>query len=86
MIIRDKWKAPTSQKVYQSTGKELPAYPAFGGKEEAYWILVGKIEDILGPEGGTTMEIYRNITGPMGLSSSDTVVLVKGAKNMGYLR
>ena len=84
MIVRDKWKEPVGQKAYIPTGKEVP----FGAihTEDAYYMLAGMIEDILGPEGGTIAEIYHKVTGPKGLSSSDTVQLVRNAKREGYLK
>ncbi len=85
MIIRDKWKAPAGRHVYRSTDKTLPPYASYGGREEAYYMLSQKMEDILGPEGGTAMEVYRSVTGPLGLSSSDTIELLRAAKKEGYL-
>ena len=85
MIISDRWKEPTGQHIYQPTGKEVP-FRTFGHKEDAYYMLAGMVEDVLGPEGGTVAEIYHKITGPKGLSSSDTLELVRNAKKEGYLK
>jgi hypothetical protein len=38
------------------------------------------------PQGGTVMEIYRGVTGPLGLSSQDTIELVRNAKDNGFLK
>lgn len=83
MIISDRWRESTSKVVYTPTGKEPPLYAS--RNEQAYWMLVGRIEGRLGPEGGTVKEIYHEVTGPLGLTSSDTVQLVKAAKKAGYL-
>jgi len=85
MIINDRWKPSTSTKIYQATGKEVP-FSTFGGKEDAYYMLAGMVEDKLGPEGGTVSEIYSEITRPLGLSLSDTISLVRSAKKGGYLK
>jgi len=86
LIVSDRWKAPVGQHIYRPTGKDVSPYQSFGKREEAYYVLSQKVEDILGPEGGTAMEIYRNVTGPLGLSSSDTIALLRGAKKEGYLK
>lgn len=85
MIRRDQWRPPVGQHIYKPTDKGLPDYSSFGNKEEAYYVLSQRIEGKLGPEGGTTMEIYRNVTSPLGLTSSQTIELLRGAKKEGYL-
>ena len=85
MIIRDRYKEPTGQKFYAPTGKDIP-FQTFGRQEDAYYMLAGMIENELGPGGGTIAEIYHKVTGPKGLSSSDTVQLVRNAKREGYLK
>jgi len=85
MIVSDRWKPPTGQHVYRATDKGLPSYGTFGHREDAYYLLSQKIDSILGPEGGTTMEIYRKVTGPLGLSSSQTIELLRSAKKEGYV-
>jgi len=84
IMERDRWKEPTSKAAYVSTGKE-PAY-GVGQNEMAYWILGGKLEGTFGDEPATVAEIYHQITGPLGLTSSETIALVRNAKSMGYLR
>ena len=81
----DRYRPSTDQRVYQPTGKEIP-FQTFGRKEDAYYMLAGMIENELGPEGGTIMDIYNNVTGPKGLSTSDTIKLVKSARREGYLK
>ena len=83
MIVSDKWREPSGHVIYAPTGKEPPMY--VGREEQAYWVLAGRIEDTLGPEGGTISEIYHQVVGPLGLTSSDTVQLVRAAKKAGYL-
>lgn len=85
LVISDRWKEPTGQKKYIVTEKEIPEVGwDFEGKKYAYWMLAEQIRDKL-PEGGTVFEIYRKVTGPLGLTSSETIVLVRGAKKEGYL-
>lgn len=84
MIISDKWREPTGKVRYTSTGKDIPASD-FEGKEYAYWMLARQIEDRFGDEPATVSEIYHQVTGPLGLTSSDTMVLVRAAKKEGYL-
>jgi len=85
MITTDRWKAPIGKAKYVATGKELPS-DDFEGKQYAYWMFAGRIEDEFGEEGATVFEIYQKVTGPLGLTSSDTVELVRSAKREGYLR
>ncbi len=84
MIVRDRWKEPISKVVYVPTDKE-PSLDS-GKEEQAYWLLAKQIEDKLGPEGGAISEIYHQVTGPLGLTSSDTIILVRKAKKEGYLK
>lgn len=87
MIITDKWREPTSERLYSVTGKEPPeAGWDFGGRRYAYWMLVGRIEEKFGSTPITMRDIYYEVTAPLGLSSSDTVALVKGAVKEGYLK
>ena len=82
-IIYDRWKEPRGHVIYLPTEKEPD--PLLGNKGDAYWMLAKQIDDKL-PGGGTIAEIYHSITGPLGLTSSDTVELVHSAKKMGYLK
>jgi len=84
MLIRDKWKELGGTKGYVPTGKEV----APGGSQEdlAYWVLASRIGDAFGSRPATVGEIYYSVTRPMGMSSSDTVQLVQGAKKQGYLK
>lgn len=84
MIISDRWREPTSRTTYVPTGKDPP--PESRREEFAYWMLAGQIEDKLGGEPATVAEIYHQVTGRLGLTSSDTIQLVKAAKKEGYLR
>lgn len=87
MIVRDRWRELTGKKEYVVTGKELPGTEYdFLGKEYAYWRLAREIEDEFGYEPATVSEIYRRVTGPLGLTSSNTITLVRAAKSKGYLR
>jgi len=83
VIVKDGYREPTSSRVYVPTGKE-PASGSYG--EEAYWVLAGRIESTLGPEGGTIGEIYHEVTGPLGLTLDDTRLLVREAVRRGYLK
>ena len=84
MIISDRWKDSTSQVIYVPTEKEPPL--GASEREQAYWMLSMRIEDALGPEGGTLDEIYHQVMVPLGLSLSDTTHLVKSARAAGYLK
>ncbi len=81
--VSDGWRESTSTKVLKLTEKEPGPY---GRSEDASWALAREIDKVLGPEGGTLNEIYRQVTGPLGLSLSDTRDLVKNAQKQGYLR
>jgi hypothetical protein len=83
VIRTDQWKEPSGHTVYVPTEKE-PEY-TFDNRGYAYWMLARQIDNKL-PEGGTISEIYHNVTGPLRLTSSDTIKLVHGAKKQGYLR
>lgn len=85
MIIWDKWREPISKVTYTPTGKE-PSPDDFYGKKYAYWMLAGQIEGKFGNEPATVAEIYHQVTGPLGLTSSDTIQLVRLARKEGYLR
>jgi len=84
VIIRDKWAPPAGVTKYVVTGK-VPELGA-DAKEHAYWALAGRVEDAFMGEPATVNEIYTKVTRPLGLSSSDTVQLVRAAKREGYLR
>lgn len=87
LIVSDRWREPTSQVGYVATGKEIPEVGwDFEGKKYAYWMFAERIKDKFGDEPVTVYEIYRKITGPLGLTSSDTITLVRGAKKEGYLK
>lgn len=87
MIVTDRWREPTSGRLYTVTGKELPeAGWDFGGRRYAYWTLVEQIYNRFGDTPVTIRDIYYEVTGPLGLSSSDTIDLVKGAVKTGYLK
>lgn len=69
---------------YVPAGKDLP--PSANYKEQAWWTLAGWVEDEFGPEGGTPEEIYRQITGPKGLTADTTMELLYAAKRGGYFK
>ena len=83
----DGWRSSTSEVTYEATDKEPPQRGMWEEtrKGDAYWMLAGRIKDRFGDKPVTTMEIYREVTGPLGLSTSDTIQLVRGAKKQGYL-
>lgn len=83
MIVRDKWRELEGTTTYVPTGKEVS--PVAGKEELAYWFLASRIGDALGEEPTTVGEIYYKVTRPLGMTSSETVQLVKGAKKAGYL-
>jgi len=86
VIITDRWKEPTSGRLYTLTGREPPEVGEdFEGKEYAYWMLASQIKERLGEEPATMRDIYYQVGVPLGLSSSNVVVLVKGAVQKGYL-
>lgn len=85
MIVSDGWEAPTGKKLYAPTDKEPPAFGSHD-EEYAYWVLVGHIRDKFGDEGATTKDIYYGVTRTLGLSSSETIALVRRAKAAGYLK
>ena len=85
MYTRQTFKPSVSQVVYEPTGKDIP-FETFDKKEDAYYMFMGLIEQKLGQGGGTISEIYHKVTGPMGLSQSDTIELIRGAKKSGYLK
>lgn len=84
MIVRDGYREPTSRKVFKPTGKDPSWTFEHGG--DIPWMFAGRIEGVLGPEGGTIGEIYHQVTGPLGLSLDDTRELVRKAIREGYLR
>lgn len=87
MIVSDRWRRPTGGRQYIVTEKELPESGFdFGGKRYAYWTLARQIEDKFGNEPATVYDIYNHVTGPLGLSSSDTIELVRAARREGYLK
>jgi hypothetical protein len=80
----------TGKKLYVPTGKDLPdwAYQAdtpSSRAEEAYWRLSELIADKFGPGGATIRDIHYDVGSPLGMSSSETVELVRKAKARGYL-
>ncbi len=81
----DRYRPSSDQRIYASAGKDIP-FQTFDRKEDAYYVLAGMIDDELGPEGGTVTEIYDRVTGPRGLSTSDTIQLVRSARREGYLK
>jgi len=84
MIVRDKWKELEGTTTYVPTGKE--ASPVGGKEDLAYWYLASRISDTFGEEPATVGEIYYKVTRPLGMTSSETVQLVKDARKAGYLR
>ena len=87
MIITDKWKAPASGRLYTVTDKESPdTGEDFEGKKYASWMLAGQIRDRFKDEPVTMQDIYYEVGVPLRLSSSNIIVLVKGAVKEGYLR
>lgn len=85
MIIRDGWREPVGKATYASSGKEPPP-SNFQSTTYAYWMLAGQMEKRFGGEPATVGEIYHQVTGPLGLTSSETVQLVRSAKKEGYLK
>ena len=86
MIISDRWAPPTGKKLYAPTEKEEPMPGGFAWeKDYAYWVLAERIEERFGPGGATTYDIYYGLTSKLGLSSSDTITLVRTARAQGYL-
>ena len=84
MIVRDKWKELEGTTTYVPTGKEADP---LGDKEElAYWFLASRIGDTFGEEPATVGEVYYKVTRALGMSSSETAQLVRGAKRTGYLK
>ena len=73
-----------SKRVYAPTDK-LPELDS-AQSESLYSTLAGWIGDKLGPEGGTPLEIYKEVLGPKGLSQQDTNELIHNAKKLGYLK
>ena len=84
MIVRDKWKELEGTTTYIPTGKEVS--PLAGREEVAYWFLASRIGDTFGGEPATAGEIYYKVTRSLGMTSSETVQLIKGARKTGYLR
>ena len=84
MIVRDKWKEPKGLKTYVSTGKAPESNST--DKDLAYWMLAQKIEDEFGSKPVTIQEIYYQVTGPVGLSSSETIKLIRSAKARGFIK
>ena len=88
MLKKDGYREPTSHVAYVSTGKIPPSH--LGGdaqmRHDAYWRLAGLVEEHFGEVPATVADIYHEILGPMGLSSSDTIALLRGAKKEGYLK
>lgn len=84
MIVRDKWRELEGTRKYVPTEKESDP---LGDKQDlAYWFLASRIRDAFGDEPATVGEIYYRITRPLGMSSSETVQLVRDAKRQGYLK
>ena len=73
-----------SVRKYVPTGKDL-SYGA-GENEHIHWQFASWIEDMFGPEGATPEEIYREFTGPKGLTAETTMELLRATVNDGYLR
>ena len=84
MIVGNKWRELEGTTTYVPTGKEVS--PVAGKEELAYWLLASRIGDTFGEEPATTGEIYYKVTRPLGMSSSETVQLVKDARKAGYLK
>lgn len=78
------YREPKGVRVVTSAGKELPI--SASKQDQACYILSGRIEQALGEEGGTVADIYHEVTGPLGLSSTDTIQLVRICKGIGYLK
>ncbi len=82
-IISNRYREPIGKTTYVPTGKDPPLHARM--EEQAYWVLAGKVGDEFGGEPVTVAEIYHKVTGPLGLTSSDTIKLVRAAKKGGYL-
>ena len=86
MITRDGWRPLTGKKLYTPTEKEEPMSGRFGWeKDYAYWNLARRVEERFGPGGATSSDVYYEVTSKLGLSSSDTVTLLRNARAQGYL-
>jgi len=69
--------------VFKRTGKDLENWQ--NEREYVVWWMADEVGR-QAPEGLTMSEIYHKITGPKGLSGTDTAYLVKRAIEMGYLK
>lgn len=78
------WREPGGKTTFVSAGKD--ASPNCSSEELAYWLLAGRINEHLSGSPATIAEIYHKVTRPMGLTSEDTIKLVKNAKKWGYLK
>jgi len=76
-----------SQKRYVPTEKECEhlSFTAQGDKDYVYYHIAGRIRDEFGEIGATPREVYQQITGPLGISQRDTIVVLRAAKREGYL-
>lgn len=83
MIRYERSRPSTSQRMYRSTGKDLPL-ESYGRNEDAYYLLAGRIDQAF-PQGGTLSEIYEEVGRPLHLSQEEMSHLVKSAKREGYL-
>ena len=84
MIVTDKFRRSTDDKLYVPTGKDLD--PSGPGEEAAYYTLSGWIDSKFGPQGATVWDVYTEILRPKGLSQSDTQTLLHNSKRYGYLK
>lgn len=84
MIVKDKWVELEGTTTYTPTGKEVS--PVADRGELAYWFLASRMGDTFGGEPATMGEVYYKVTRSLGMTSSETTQLVRGAKKMGYLR
>ena len=86
MIVSDRWTPPAGKKLYAPTDKDEPELSGFAWEKDfAYWSLARQIGDRFGPGGATIYDVYYEITRKLGLSSSDTVTLLRKARAQGYL-
>jgi hypothetical protein len=77
--------------VYLTTGKEQPipndSLPMSSDKEYVYFWLAKAIEETFPQDDKVNiLLVYREITGPKGLSYDDTTKLVRNATKAGYLK
>ncbi len=82
--MRDRFRVPMGGRMYYPTGRDFSI--GEGRNEEAYWVFSKQVGDKFGETGATVGEIYKGVSGPLGLTLDNTKVLVQGSVERGYLR